>query len=50
MLIVINNYSVIFIFLLISLTSMENVTIAIIGTNDIHGSAFPTQMIRSDLG
>lgn len=24
------------------------VTIAIIGTNDIHGAAFPAQMVRSD--
>lgn len=26
----------------------SNVTIAIIGTNDIHGAAFPAQLIRSD--
>lgn len=33
----------------ISLSSTDsNVTIAIIGTNDIHGAAFPAQLIRSD--
>jgi hypothetical protein len=26
----------------------NNITIAIIGTNDIHGTAFPAQMIRAD--
>jgi 5'-nucleotidase/UDP-sugar diphosphatase len=26
----------------------DNVTIAIIGTNDIHGAAFPAQLVRSD--
>jgi len=33
----------------ISLSSTDStVTIAIIGTNDIHGAAFPAQLIRSD--
>lgn len=33
----------------ISLSSTNStVTIAIIGTNDIHGAAFPAQLIRSD--
>ncbi len=29
-------------------TADSNVTIAIIGTNDIHGAAFPAQLVRSD--
>lgn len=29
-------------------TSADNITIAIIGTNDIHGAAFPAQLVRSD--
>lgn len=34
---------------IISLSSSDaTVTIAIIGTNDIHGAAFPAQLIRSD--
>jgi 2',3'-cyclic-nucleotide 2'-phosphodiesterase (5'-nucleotidase family) len=28
--------------------SPGNITIAIIGTNDIHGAAFPAQLVRSD--
>lgn len=26
----------------------SNITVAIIGTNDIHGSAFPAKLVRSD--
>lgn len=37
-----------FILCLIVLASTKNITIAIIGTNDIHGTAFPMEMIRSD--
>ena len=33
---------------LLCLTFTQQVTIAIIGTNDIHGSAFPTTLMRSD--
>jgi 2',3'-cyclic-nucleotide 2'-phosphodiesterase (5'-nucleotidase family) len=33
---------------LLSRTFQQNVTVAIIGTNDIHGTAFPAQMIRAD--
>ena len=34
---------------IISFSSSDaTVTIAIIGTNDIHGAAFPAQLIRSD--
>lgn len=34
---------------IISLSSSDaTMTIAIIGTNDIHGAAFPAQLIRSD--
>lgn len=29
-------------------TNNQTVTVAIIGTNDIHGAAFPAQLIRSD--
>jgi len=36
------------IFLFFSLATTENVTIAVISTNDIHGTAFPAQMIRAD--
>ena len=43
------NYLVLLSFLLSSV-SMENITIAIIGTNDIHGSALPTSLKRSDNG
>lgn len=47
------NYSKIFIvfaiLFIISLSSTDStVTIAIIGTNDIHGAAFSAQLIRSD--
>ena len=28
--------------------SVGDITIAIIGTNDIHGAAFPAQLVRSD--
>lgn len=47
------NYSKIFtvfaILLILSLSSTDStVTIAIIGTNDIHGAAFSAQLIRSD--
>ena len=37
-----------FLLFLIVLAAPKNVTIAIIGTNDIHGAAFPMEMIRSD--
>ena len=40
--------SILFVLLLIVGTSTKNITIAIIGTNDIHGTAFPTEMKRSD--
>ena len=36
--------------LLIWALAASNVTIAIIGTNDIHGAAFPAQMQRHDTG
>jgi hypothetical protein len=36
-----------FLCLLLSLAK-TNITIAIIGTNDIHGAAFAAQLIRSD--
>lgn len=47
------NYSKIFtvfaILFILSLSSTDStVTIAIIGTNDIHGAAFSAQLIRSD--
>jgi hypothetical protein len=35
---------------LINLVSTSNITIAIIGTNDIHGAALPTLMQRFDTG
>jgi len=40
----------IFVFPLILVLGINNdtVTIAIIGTNDIHGAAFPAQLVRSD--
>ena len=44
------NYLVLLSFVLLSSVSMENITIAIIGTNDIHGSALPTSLKRSDNG
>ena len=44
------NYSVILFIFLLSLVSLKNITIAIIGTNDIHGSALPTDLKRSDTG
>ena len=31
-----------YLFSLITIISADNLTVAIIGTNDIHGSAFPT--------
>jgi hypothetical protein len=34
--------------LLLILSFSNDITIAIIGTNDIHGTAFPAQMIRAD--
>ena len=34
------------IFFIVALTRFQ--TVAIIGTNDIHGSAFPTELYRSD--
>jgi len=37
-------------FLCISGIASTNVTVAIIGTNDIHGSALPTIMQRQDTG
>lgn len=37
-------------FLIITMANTANVTIAIIGTNDIHGTALPTIMQRSDNG
>jgi hypothetical protein len=37
-------------FLFISTIHCYNVTVAIIGTNDIHGSALPTIMQRQDTG
>ncbi len=38
----------IFVFLVYVLVQNNDVTIAIIGTNDIHGTAFPASMIRAD--
>lgn len=47
-----NSIKITVVFSLLSLvafcTSEPTVTIAIIGTNDIHGAAFPAQLIRSD--
>ena len=41
--------SLIFLVVGISKTGENNfVTVAIVGTNDIHGSAFPTTLFRSD--
>jgi hypothetical protein len=37
-----------FIIVLAKASADPTVTIAIIGTNDIHGAAFPAQLIRSD--
>ena len=37
-------------FLFFLYSASANYTIAIIGTNDIHGSALPTEMVRSDTG
>jgi 2',3'-cyclic-nucleotide 2'-phosphodiesterase (5'-nucleotidase family) len=34
--------------LTLSLTQNDFQTVAIIGTNDIHGSAFPKQLYRTD--
>lgn len=34
--------------ILIGIVMSNNVTVAIIGTNDIHGAAFPARLIRSD--
>ena len=44
----INTKTLLLIFFTCILTLNNNVTIAIIGTNDIHGTAFPAQMIRAD--
>ena len=35
---------------LIAAVATTNVTIAIIGTNDIHGTAFPALLQRADTG
>lgn len=42
--------SLLLLLLLMSVFKSTNITIAIIGTNDIHGTALPTIMQRSDTG
>ena len=43
------NQAAIFFFLLLPLLLANFVKVAIVGTNDIHGSALPTQLHRPDL-
>lgn len=44
------NLALVAILILILNSNCTNITIAIIGTNDIHGTALPTTMQRSDTG
>ena len=44
-----HSFSLIFI-LCVASAFTANITVTIIGTNDIHGAAFPTLLERSDTG